>query len=81
MKELKAVKNLSFNKVNYLSLGTASDVKTDTKPQTVYLVKSGDCLWIIGKRYNVPYMKIAEFNKIKNPNLIFPGQKLIIPAK
>ena len=81
IKELKAVKNLSFNKVNYLSLGTASDVKTDTKPQTIYVVKSGDCLWIIGKRYNVPYMKIAEFNKIKNPNLIFPGQKLIIPAK
>ncbi|MCS7184564.1 MAG: LysM peptidoglycan-binding domain-containing protein [bacterium] len=43
-----------------------------------------DCLWNIAKRvYGNPYMwkKIYEANKdiIKNPNLIFPKQVLLIP--
>ncbi|BDR64966.1 5'-nucleotidase C-terminal domain-containing protein [Clostridium tetani] len=49
--------------------------------KTVYTVKSGDCLYLIGQKYNVSYKKIAKANNIKNVNLIFVGQRLIIPAK
>ncbi|MCX7710556.1 MAG: LysM peptidoglycan-binding domain-containing protein [Clostridia bacterium] len=57
--------------------------KVEAAPQseTVYVVKAGDCLSVIGKKFNVSYMEIAKINKIKNVNLIFVGQKLIIPAK
>ena len=50
-----------------------------------YTVKSGDSLWNIAKQYygsGAMYTKIYEANKDLiggNPNLIFPGQKLIIP--
>lgn len=50
-----------------------------------YTVKRGDCLWNIAKKYygnGSKYTTIynANRNKIKNPNLIYPGQVLWIPA-
>ncbi|KAJ51131.1 2',3'-cyclic-nucleotide 2'-phosphodiesterase (5'-nucleotidase family) [Clostridium tetanomorphum] len=89
--ELKQVKNLSVVKAGYLTVGTKSAVKPEVKPQpkpelkpsdkkVVYTVKEGDCLYLIGKKYNISYEKIAEENKIDNVNLIFIGQKLVIPG-
>ena len=56
--------------------------KTEEKiPQIseeIYTVKKGDTLSKIAKIYNTTYQKIAKDNNIKNPNLIYPGQKLII---
>ena len=54
------------------------------KKTKTYTVKSGDCLWNIAKRFygnGAQYTKIYNANrgKIKNPNLIYPGQKLTIP--
>lgn len=48
------------------------------KPDQVYVVKAGDTLSAIGGRFGVDWMKIAIDNGIANPNLIMPGQKLII---
>ena len=50
----------------------------------IYIVKKGDCLWNIAKTvYNKPlkWKAIYKANKkkIKDPNLIYPNQKLIIP--
>lgn len=50
-----------------------------------YTVVKGDCLWNIAKKYygnGSQYTKIYNANKdkIKNPNLIYPGQVLTIPA-
>ena len=59
--------------------------ETSSAPKVkTYTVKSGDCLWNIAKKYygnGVQYTKIYNANKgkIKNPNLIYPGQVLAIP--
>ena len=50
-----------------------------------YTVKRGDCLWNIAKRIygnGAKYTTIYNANrsKIKNPNLIYPGQVLWIPS-
>lgn len=50
-----------------------------------YTVVKGDCLWNIAKKFygnGSKYTVIASANsdKIKNPNLIYPGQVLTIPA-
>ena len=50
-----------------------------------YTVVKGDCLWNIAKKYygnGSKYTVIYNANKdkIKNPNLIYPGQVLTIPA-
>ncbi len=44
-----------------------------------YIVKSGDSLSGIATRFRISVMEIMEANVICNPNLIFPGQPLIIP--
>lgn len=59
-----------------------STKKTSTKK--TYTVKKGDCLWNIAKKYygnGSDYKKIYNANKdkIKNPNLIYPGQVLTLP--
>jgi 5'-nucleotidase/UDP-sugar diphosphatase len=57
---------------------------TPTKPETtIYVVKSGDALYKIAWKYNTTWQEIYELNKdkIKNPNLIYPGQKIVIPQK
>ncbi|MFB6365712.1 5'-nucleotidase C-terminal domain-containing protein [Paenibacillus elgii] len=46
----------------------------------VYIVKSGDTLWKIGKKHNTTWQKLQELNKFNDPNLIFPGQKVKLPA-
>ena len=46
--------------------------------ETIYIVKKGDTLSAIAKKYGTTYQKIAKDNNIKNPNLIYPNQKLII---
>ena len=44
-----------------------------------YIVKPGDTLWKIGKHlFNRDPFQIARDNSLVNPNLIRPGQKLII---
>jgi len=54
------------------------------KSNGTHVVQPGDTLWAIAKKYygnGAQYMKIFNANKdkIKNPNLIYPGQKLVIP--
>ena len=44
----------------------------------IYTVAPGDVLSGIGARFGVPYLKIAEWNNIKNPDVISIGQKLTI---
>lgn len=53
---------------------------TSTGPRTIrYVVKPGDRLFRIGLRYGVSWTVIARANGIVNPNLIQPGQVLVIP--
>lgn len=53
-------------------------LKNNDSQETIYIVKSGDTLSGIAQKYKTTYQKIASDNNIKNPNLIFPGQKLVI---
>lgn len=67
---------LKFDDINF-------EVKQENKQEEIkqdiiYIVKKGDTLSKIAKKYNTTYMKIARDNKIANPNLIYPGQRLII---
>lgn len=48
---------------------------------TYYTVKKGDTLSAIAKKYNTTVNNLAKLNNIKNVNLIYVGQKLIISGK
>ena len=50
---------------------------------TYYTVRRGDCLWIIARNFmrrGILFSIIADRNNIKNPDLIFPQQRLQIPV-
>ncbi|WP_071458521.1 SafA/ExsA family spore coat assembly protein [Bacillus massilinigeriensis] len=48
--------------------------------QQVYTVQPGDTMWKISVRYEVGLSEIINANRqIRNPALIYPGQKLTIP--
>lgn len=77
--KLKKTKKKKTTKKKSKPKRPAAKKKTKT-----YTVKSGDCLWNIAKRFygnGAQYTKIYNANrgKIKNPNLIYPGQVLTIP--
>ncbi|MEN6314845.1 MAG: SafA/ExsA family spore coat assembly protein [Clostridiaceae bacterium] len=49
--------------------------------QSTYTVQSGDTMWKIATRYQVGISEIISANpQIKNPALIYPGQKITIPT-
>ena len=57
--------------------------RSDQPKRTKHVVKSGDSLSKIAKKAKLSsWRPIYDLNKkIKHPNLIYPGQKLLIPAK
>lgn len=55
-------------------------VQVSAQTQT-YTVRPGDTMWKIAVRYEVGISEIIAQNpQIKNPNLIYPGQKINIPS-
>ncbi len=46
---------------------------------TIYTVMSGDSLWSIAAKHNTTVTAIIRLNNLTNPDLIFVGQKLVIP--
>ena len=46
-----------------------------------YTIQSGDSLWKIAVKYQVGVSELISLNpQLKNPNLIYPGQKVYIPS-
>lgn len=59
-------------------------VNNSNNTSTSYTVIKGDCLWKIAKRFYGVGSRWTEIynankSKIKNPNLIYPGQVFVIP--
>lgn len=45
-----------------------------------HIVGRGESLGAIAKKYGIPTASLASANKLKNPNLIVPGQRLMVPG-
>lgn len=57
----------------------AQEVQVEAQ-SVVYVVQAGDNLFRISLRYGVTIAALAQTNNISNINLIFVGQRLIIPG-
>ncbi len=49
--------------------------------EITYIIRNGDTLYEIAKKYKVSYKDIMTWNRIKNHRTIKPGQKIIIRTK
>lgn len=47
---------------------------------TTYVIQPGDALWKIAKKTGHFWLEIANINNLENPDLIYAGDKLLIPA-
>ena len=45
----------------------------------IYVVKNGDTLYDIARRFSVPVEEIIYANQLQNPALLMVGQALVIP--
>ena len=72
--------------LNYMdeSLAVKKVVKPKPTPKptsyTTHVVKKGEVLSVIGANEGVDWREIAKINGIKDPYIIYPDQKLKIPA-
>ncbi len=48
-----------------------------------YFVRDGDSLYTIAWRYGINYLDLVDWNNLRNPDLIYPGQRLALrpPAR
>lgn len=71
------MKKIIITILSVLMLFTA---QTYAQPTTTYTVQPGDSMWKIAVKYEIGLSEIISLNpQVKNPSLIYPGQKLTIP--
>ena len=58
------------------ALALSENQKPSTNEQEYYIVKYGDTLWGISRRFNTTVERLVALNNIANRNLIVVGQKL-----
>lgn len=78
------IANLNLIYVGQVLIIPAGGVQPGPGPQpptpTRYTVQPGDTLYSIARRFGVSVWRLASYNGIVNPNYIYVGQVLIIPA-
>ena len=62
------------------NLNNYKENNSDNPAEINYVVKKGDTLIGIAKKYNTTYQELAKYNNIKNPNKIYVGQIIKIPT-
>lgn len=53
------------------------NMPTPDVPAT-YVVKPGDTLWRIAKKYDLTIAEIINMNRLADPDTIYPGQVLVL---
>ncbi|MDE6357594.1 MAG: DUF3794 domain-containing protein, partial [Eubacteriales bacterium] len=73
-------KSLSFI-IGILLEDIDEEILNNIGSMNIYIVQPGDTLWCLAKKFNTTVDDIVELNDIENPDLIYPGQKLLILKK
>ncbi len=77
--DLKKMNNLTSNSLSVgqklLVSGTGEDIESE---YDTYVVKSGDNLYAIARRYGITVDKLKDINNLSS-NLLSVGQKLLVP--
>ncbi len=55
--------------------------RTESSGGSVYVVRHGDTLWEIARRFGISIGNLLKLNNLTSKSQIFPGQKLLISSK
>ncbi|HWJ02386.1 MAG TPA: LysM domain-containing protein [Verrucomicrobiae bacterium] len=61
-------------------IGFMPGVVPGLRGPVVHFVKSGETLHVIARLYGTTMGALIRENRLRNPNLIYPGQRLTIPG-
>lgn len=59
--------------------GAMTATQTTAHADTTVTVASGDTIWAYAQQYKTTVSSIVSANSLSNPDLIFPGQRIMIP--
>ena len=79
--DTKTNRNVNMNIIDNVELSSDLTELNDEDYDSLilYIVKPGDSLWKIAKRFNSTVDELCRMNGIENENLITVGQKIYIP--
>lgn len=85
VRELKRMNNMRSSLIKVgdrlviQSEGRASDTSTNKRQRRVHIVKRGETLIHIAKKYDINFQKLAQYNDIRNKSRIYVGMQIAIP--
>lgn len=74
---------LKFNRIpnpNLIYPGQAILIAESPPEAIIYTVRPGDTLYSIAQRFGTYVQNLITFNYLDNPDLIYPGQQLVVTA-
>lgn len=87
VQEIATINNISNPNLIYpgetltiITNGVVVGNETRGTGSIIYTVKPGDTLWGISRTYGVTINQIEKINNIRNPDLIYPGEKIRITS-
>ena len=75
----KTSKNVSMNIIDNIQAVNDDIANEDYDSLILYIVKPGDTIWKIAKKFNSTIDEITRMNGLEDPNKINVGEKLYIP--
>ena len=74
---------MKFNRIHNPNIIFPDDKITipESPPEAIiYMVKKGDTLYELAKKYGTQIHTIVDFNYLENPDIIYPQQNLVMPV-
>ena len=76
MFQIESYNMVNINVINQINV---TEEKNESPSIIVYIIKSGDTLWKIAKKYKTTVDEIEKLNKIENSKNLIIGKKMFIP--
>ena len=82
--DIKIVIYIKVNVENILNISSIEAIEdlpinlNDISSINIYIVKPGDSIWKIAKKYKTSMDNIIKINNLENPDVIDVGQKILV---
>lgn len=75
--ELTMYDNINMSIIDKINISEKGEIQTPS--MVIYIIKPGDTIWNIAKKYKTTMQKIIDTNNLEDSDNIKVGQKLFIP--